>query len=149
MKKLLLLFLIVIIIIPSCGKRITYIDKQFSVYGIDFREYSKKGFLFTPYSYKGEYNSIGLVTFSAISGADYVLLEVERGNNREFERYGWVLENPTSEEIVNYAYAEAVKMGADALCDFKITTSYKTIFTGIENVNLKVMDVYGFAIKRK
>ncbi|MEE9431936.1 MAG: hypothetical protein V3V16_12890 [Melioribacteraceae bacterium] len=120
-------------------------QKQREVYGIDFREYSKKGFLFTPYQYDSNYEPIGLVRFVLTSKAKYIE-KVTYLNPYPH----WDYEHVSLTESVEFAYKEALEMGADAIVDFKIVRNSQRLYVGkAYEANIPQIEVSGFAIKRK
>ncbi len=54
--------LLLVLVISGCSPRITRIQETRDLFITDFREYSEKGFFFSPYSYHGEHESVGLIT---------------------------------------------------------------------------------------
>lgn len=148
MKKLLLMFLFLHIILSSCAPKIKIIQREYNVYMMDFREYSKKGFLFTPYSYKGNYISIGIIRFSVRAGAEYKLIQSKREFAKKYDTEKWYKENIMDIDILEYSYKKAIQMGADAICDFETSLTFDEIYTGAGNISLPVLNVNGFAIKR-
>ena len=124
-----------------------------AVKGYDFRDYSAKGFLFTPHQYEGAYESIGMIMVHRIPGTavksgakppsgwmEKELVGVTGGNS---ERHYWE-EDIKASDVIEAAYKQAIAMGADALMDF--TISSKEIIRG-GAVQIKY-EVSGFAIKR-
>jgi hypothetical protein len=127
------------------------------VYGIDFSEYSKQEFLFTPYSYQSAYEPIGLVEIVLRAGMKHGTLPksyVKMGmSNQTYEKKsekGWMITEPIDmKEALGFAYEKAVKMGADAICDLKFESFNDRIFDGQEYFSCPTIKIHGFAIKRK
>ncbi len=148
--------LVILFMIVGCERKITRIEKETSISGADFREYTKKGFLFTPYSYNGKYEPVGLVIFSIKSGAEYksaISGKKSKENNPYITDYSteykiWFYDYVEMSQVVEFAYKKAIEMGANALCDFKINFEYESVSTGVETISLPVLKVSGFAIKR-
>jgi hypothetical protein len=119
------------------------------VNGFDFTEYSKQGFLFTPESYNGEYESIGLieVAFYPPVTKDTLRINEEKWDSwlrSEFSR--WYVGVISSNELLDSLYNYTNRMGADAVINLRISeTEPKTngvvLYSGIK--------ASGFAIKRK
>lgn len=146
MKKLYLLFIFssIFLVCSSCapGKPLI-IPKEKHAYGVNFTNFSDKNFLFTPYKYEGKYESVGLVRFEIKSGAEYI-------PNKELNwlQGDWEFDYATSDEILNYAHDIAIKMGADAICDFKIIYKSEEVIYDTQHITLPIVEVSGFAIKR-
>jgi len=129
--------------------------------GYDFTEYTKKGFLFTPEKYLGEYESIGLITLritptvrktNAPSYTSDTLVYksgmlLNRGEDFEIvETVGGriLVEVISSDKAIKLIYEKAVSMGADAIVNFNIEDielhNGSLFYTGLR--------ITGFAIKR-
>ena len=126
------------------SSEISYIPAETEAYGYDFREYSAEGFLFTPYDYEGDYQSVGMVTFIAWPEAEKV--EASRKvQQRTGKTEVWRVGEVTPSEAINEAYQKASQMGADALIHFEVNSTSKTV-AGAE---LSGIEVSGFAIDRQ
>jgi hypothetical protein len=130
------------------------------VSGFDFTRYTQKGFLFTPETYNGNYEAVGLL--SAKLTPELKDTPPVGVLNKSYGDYGMVVNGkmyyilkmgPTTcylkefktETVIQSLYEEAAKMGADAIINFKI--SY---FPSIANgITISGVEVSGFAIKRK
>lgn len=137
-----------LIILSSCASlnnAIEIVPGQLSYYSIDFREYTDKGFLFTPYSYGGNYQPVGLIQIDIRPEAHY-----KKANYFNTKSY-WEYKKLSNSDLLKVAYEKAIEMGADAVVDFKILTNYEPVNVGqgIYAGNLPVYNVTGFAIKRK
>ena len=139
MKKIFLIFIALTI---GCELPTVKISKEKINFVSDFRIYSDKGFLFTPYEYKELYQPIGMVEFSIKSGVKIVKAKFDWQEDTVKFDYG------SNTEIIEYAYRNAVALGADALCNFKMSFDYKTIKYGQRLIDLPILNVSGFAIKR-
>ena len=143
MKRNLLLSILFLLIV---GCEIKELERTVEVYGFDFSEYSKKGFLFTPETYNGPYESIGILKMIIYPEVRKKELKYENDPNFESKKYtDWAVGKINPAEAINEMYKSASKMGADAVTKFEIKTVTKIngqlIIEGIE--------VNGFAIKRK
>lgn len=135
--------LLIAIIISSCST-LKHVSKQEVIYGIDFRPYTEKGFLFTPEKYLGEYASIGIVSIEIYPEYNYVDSHLN-SDNQFVEAKGWQSEGIEIDTVLNKYHERLVAMGADAVMNFKTTTVNKNYNTVVV-VGLKME---GFAIKRK
>ncbi len=81
--------------------------------------------------------------FEIKSGAEYI-------PNKELNwlQGDWEFDYATSDEILNYAHDIAIKMGADAICDFKIIYKSEEVIYDTQHITLPIVEVSGFAIKR-
>ncbi|MCF8261574.1 MAG: hypothetical protein K9J12_12425 [Melioribacteraceae bacterium] len=135
----------------------------------DFSKYSKEGFLFTPYSYAGEYESIGIYEYeftpdiklySSISDkqdfANYVSapskiakIKTEEGTKyylREQVNFKYVYVGILDiNDVIEKVYNEAKAHGADAFANVVVEREPRT-HSGVPYV---VTIFKGFAIKRK
>lgn len=118
-----------------------------TIHGFDFREYTDEGFLITPESYTGEYQSIGMLTARM---SPEIKKEYEMGDN--FEDYNevndsagrkWIVEKPDTEQAIRTMYERAQAMGADAIINFNVYAEQMSV-----GVPASAVIVEGFAIKR-
>jgi hypothetical protein len=107
------------------------------VAGIDFSEYTRQGFLFTPEMYDGPYEAVGLVTVSMYPEARYVL-----SADRVMR---WDVQRITAQDVVAKMYEQAKGMGADALVNFTVRVTDDRIDA---TATRPVLEVSGFAIRR-
>ncbi len=59
MSKLIILITLSTILLTSCYTSPPYFPKEVKTYIYDFRDYTEKGFLFTPENYNYNYKSVG------------------------------------------------------------------------------------------
>lgn len=112
-------------------------------YNINFKKYSEKGFLFTPYSYNKDYESIGIVRFVITAEAFY-------DDRASAPIKHWIYRKISINDAVEFAYREAIEMGANAVTDFEITTSIQKVYPGkIFEANIPQIEIFGLAIRRK
>ena len=123
---------------PGINPFLTYeAPKTLKIYKYDFRQYNSKGFLITPSTYYGDYESIGMLDITLFppivrSGANY------QGAPQ------WKVEYLNTQEVIDSLYTKAVEYGADGIMNF--TVSFETQNNGIlEIVGTRVS---GYAIKR-
>lgn len=148
-------YLIIIssIYIYGCIPGMEEMQHTVNITGIDFTKYTAKGFLFTPESYMGQYESVG--QFSAVLYPQ-IVKEKNRGLHPEtvkgienFKQVNvdgieWLIERVTLDEVVDSIYSYALKLGANAVVSFKIDL--------VPRVNgalfYNCYEVSGFAIKK-
>ena len=109
------------------------------VTGIDFSDYSRRGFLFTPGMYtEGPYESLGLVTVTVTPQARQV-------PDSTTGYFRWQIERITADDIVRKTYDQAIAMGADALVNFEARVREERLD---EYSSRPILEVSGFAIRR-
>ncbi len=126
------------------------IDKYVITYVYDFTKYTHKGFLFTAETYRGDYESIGLLEVEIYPGSEKKPLSEEKKSKqygtsdygKSEERIYWPIK---TEELLDSLYNLAINMGADAIINLSINDF---------QVNYGITYAYGrrasgFAIKRK
>lgn len=121
MCRILLIFMAVLLVGCATTSSSQYedrveIDREMEIYGFDFTEYAEEGFLITPETYTGEYESIGIIQVTlwpkmkrSVEGRD------EQGN---LEYSEWRSEQLPLEAAVDSLYRRSSGMGADALINF-------------------------------
>lgn len=119
--------------------------------GIDFLEYSKNGFLFTPEKYEGDYESIGLVSFLIMPEA--VKEKTDAPDTQSYRDLGpvikWRIEDVNIQNAVEGIYKHCIEMGANALVNFKIEVKIEDYSNRNPPIKLEGYRITGFAIKRK
>jgi hypothetical protein len=161
MKKL--LYLLLAFLLTSCAvtqkelKELKIISPYEYLYGIDFAPFTQKGFLITPEKYNGNYESIGMIDFTAYPGAQYIKTGVKlnpywsQGSSepKVIETYEWKIDSIEFKAVLNKVYNICVEMKADALVNFKNEITLDT-HEGIKNpITIAGYRITGFAIKRK
>lgn len=161
MKKNLLI-IIVLGLITSCisPRELKNISEKRNFYAIDFREYSKNGFLITPEKYIGDYQSIGIVRFEVYPGASYTVVERKVNPNynpnttgpnssKYYDVKEWIVRKISMQDALDGIFEKCKEMGADALVNFKM--DYDAVpYDGISNpVVINGYIITGYAIKRK
>ena len=157
MKKLILLLLI--IILPGCLTELKVIYPVELLFGIDFTPYTQKGFLITPEKYSDPYESIGIIDYTVMPGAVYELSGREinpyykEGSQQTqphtVEKYEWIIDTVSFDEVLNQVYTICIDMGADALVNFK-NERIELPYAGIKNpITITGYRITGYAIKRK
>lgn len=127
------------------------------LYGIDFTPFTQKGFLITPEKYSGNYESIGIINFTAKPGAQYKMsgrkpnpyYKSGTDDQRYIDVYEWAVDSIAFTEVLDKVYNICIGMGADALVNFQNEITLDP-YTGIKNpVTITGYRITGFAIKRK
>lgn len=148
--RLLCLLTVVIIAISSCATT-SDIDGGIHYSAYDFRDYTEKGFLLTPETYRGNYESIGMIRVDFIPNIQSA--RTGQQGQRPAPRDGhdvvsigtqfYYVEKPNHQEIIDEIYNMVVEMGANAIINFRLDSEP----IGGHSQILRVI-VNGFAIKR-
>lgn len=147
MKKLLLIS-VALLCLFSCTT-IEKIKESKELVFIDYGRYAEKGFLFSPYVYNGNFESIGPVEYTYSPGAEYKETPAAAATNYPINTKQWIYDDFDIYKAIDEVYKACIEKGADALIETKITADTKTI-TGYANpITLPVYKISGFAIKRK
>lgn len=149
MKKLSSVFFLIVISLSSCVTGIKHLPRNEQFLGFDFTPYSENGFLFTPESYQGDYESIGLITYSVTPEANLVNSYGNGGASTYSSKsmLEWEVEELDANDAIKSMYDKCIEMGADALTNFKVETKETLIPTTHQPMYQYI--VSGFAIKRK
>jgi len=157
MSKLLILFGLYIVLLTSCYTTSpSYFPKEVTTYVYDFRDYTAKGFLFTPENYDSDYKSIGEIQLVIEPEVWAGKHPTDRSPTKEYyakpgqfyddqtnkDSWSYIPINP--KEILDSLYSIATNLGADAIINLRIS-KFKVEFPLTYAWGLKV---YGFAIKR-
>lgn len=124
---------------------IKYIPKSTTIGVLNFKKYVDKGFLFTPHEYKGDYESIGLLSITVTPQAKLKTVKTAKDTTRV-----WSVDTVKSDEVLDILYEKAKGMGADAIIDFvikEVVNIYNEY--GSHPVTIFGFTAIGFAIKRK
>ena len=151
------LFIVIMTLLTSCLSTLEVVYKKEFLSGIDFRKYTEKGFLFTPEKYKGEYESIGLISYEILPGAKYKTIRKvlypdysHNGTRSHFYKTKkWDVENIIFQDVLDSLFLKCKELGADAFVNFEkeiIRKSYINVKNPITIIGYKIS---GFAIKRK
>jgi hypothetical protein len=158
--KLFALLFPTLLIAGGCAPALDRIPRQTKIVGFDFSEYSKKGFLITPGEYGEDYETIGLLTFSIYPEAKKVdvihgtIVGLEPGwipleTTANMLEKQWIMEVVNPSEVIELAYQQAIKRGADAITHFKIEYDKKEYLDGYRPLEITGVQVTGLLIKRK
>lgn len=146
MKKLIFIA-ITTLLFASCTTVKTITESRELVF-IDYGKYTDKGFLFSPYIYNGEFESVGPVEYTYSPGAQLKEATEPDINNYPIKTKRWVYDNFDIYKAIDDVYNECVKMKADALIETKITTVTQS-FPYAPPAIIPVVKITGFAIRRK
>jgi hypothetical protein len=124
----------------------------------DFTKYTERGFLYTPYRYQGDYESIGLVSVEITQELKHERVVGKRGKWKVW-KYKWSAEPIDVDTGLERLYSLATLMGANAVVDVDIDYSTKTYDAAIDSAGREVplspvtktalaYTISGFAIKR-
>lgn len=113
--------------------------KETRIFAIDFRPYTASGFLFTTETYKGEYESIAILSTTIFPE----VIEVKDKKAMKGTKLSYNLIEV--KEVIDSVYSMAKNMGADAVMRFEAKPVQK-VFT---ELIIQGVEVNGFAIKRK
>ena len=149
MKFIFSFFIGLVILIAGCGQGYE-LSKSAIYYGYDFTKYSAQGFLFTPETYNGEYESIGL-----IEAEIYPKVSRTRPSDDKsaFDTWTlgtsgtrWYVGSVSADEVLDSLYTYTKQMGADAVVRLEIG---ETESRSNGEITFKGVKASGFAIKRK
>ncbi|MGA3051423.1 MAG: hypothetical protein ABSE00_05860 [Chitinispirillaceae bacterium] len=145
--------IIISLLVLGCSSGIEFVPKNLTLTNFDLTSYSKKGFLFTPYKYLGDYESIGIM--SIIATPEAKLTDINTGKKDHFEQpifeKMWKINDVPVAEAMDSLYAAAMKLGANAIVDLdlkEIDHSYNAEAGKAHPVTIYGYKIYGFAIKR-
>ncbi len=149
MRKTIFLFIAIFFLI-SC-ETVKFIPKSTSVEIIDFKKYLNKNFLITPYDYKGDYESIGMIHATLMPSANLISMKkYSEVTSDTMVVYQWKTDTIKTSEALDTIYSKAVQMGADAIIDLSINSNRETYNIGSsKEITIFGIIVDGFAIKRK
>jgi hypothetical protein len=141
---------LLVFILSACTTTLNLIPTETSYFGIDFRKYTSEGFLITPEKYLGEYESIGVVKYVIVPGAEYkVLNKVTYSDGTTQSIQKWVVNQITLSQGLDSLYHLSKAMGADAIVNFSSNTTQRNYQSIANPVTLEGYELSGFAIKRK
>jgi hypothetical protein len=156
MRKLVTLFAVAALL-SGCATELKVIYPVQTLYGIDFTPYTHKGFLITPEKYSGQYESIGIINYTAKPGAIYKLtgrklnpFYASGGSEPHYiDHYEWAVDSISFKDVLSKVYDICINMGADALVNFQNEITSDS-YTNIKNpTSITGYRITGFAIKRK
>jgi hypothetical protein len=135
-------------VLASCTS-LQVIFRESSFYAMDLTKYTALGFLISPESYTGEYESIGIVKYTIVPGAVYKKVPKYYSDGSKGFTEEWVIDKVELTTGLDSLYAISKRMGANAIINFTAITLPRS-YQGILNpVTLEGYELTGFAIKRK
>jgi hypothetical protein len=154
MQKLFIIISILFFISCAPSLKQKRIPEIMMIMEIDFTKYSEKGFLFTPNSYQGDYNSKGLITLTYYPDAELITtVKTMKNNVGEVSTYKesyWNTNSINSNTLLDSIYSICLEMGADAFTQLEILNSppihHASLTTNPVSISGKIIN--GYAIKR-
>jgi hypothetical protein len=148
--------ILVALFLNSCQPaKFTNRTQEIKTFGIDFRKYAEKGFLFMPDEYYGEYEVKGIITAEihpevryrqgrTPKSNEYIITNFYQDNNS----YSQLITHVNIDELIEYVYDLAILWGGDAFTHFK--SSFETTRTDESpNTSYDYYTISGIVIKRK
>ncbi len=157
-----IMIMAIVLILSGCVMEqhmpvLMHVPEGFETLVLDFSSFTERGFLFTPRSYSGKYNSIGMVEFKYNVEARLVCKnlnapspEASSAGIQQLEYYDWDVDEIDYQVVLEHAYKEAQMMGGNAIVNFKMEVEYETLQNAPEypDVVIPVVHVTGFVIER-
>jgi hypothetical protein len=138
---------LVVTLVAACSGPEVY-KKSMEVAGYDFTEYTDQGFLITPESYQGEYQSIGVLSVTVWPRVERRPVEddtlAQPGVDSPAQEW-FITEAVDPQEVVDSLYVEAQSMGADAIMNFRAEPVREDLENGPTRAGVRAR---GFAIDR-
>jgi hypothetical protein len=134
-------------LVAACSGPEVY-KKSMEVAGYDFTEYTEQGFLITPESYQGEYQSIGVLSVTVWPRIEQRPVEddtLAQPGPESPAREWFVAEGVDPQEVVDSLHVEARSMGADAIMNFRTEPVEQDLDNGPARAGVRAR---GFAIDR-
>lgn len=144
MKATILFLIALITILAFSCTTLRHIDREDIYYTLDFRKYANEGFLITPEMYRGNYMTMGVVSYETYPEAKYIEIV-----HPTYTSKSWSPTPVSSSEALDSVYVYCKKLGADALVRFNIESVQKE-YSGITNpITITGVKLSGYAIKRE
>jgi len=142
--------LTVIILFVGCTPSQLKPRERMMVYDmLDFRDYSQKNFMFTDAVYLGDFESLSYLDLTFIPEMKTTIedKEISDYDRKYIDNRFLYVQKLSPKNILDSTYSYCVRIGADALTEFKIELKgYKDPEYGIY---FSAYTVTGFAIRRK
>ena len=122
----------------ACAHPLTHVDPETIIGGVDFRAHSRKGFLFTPNAYPGEFEAVGMVTVTMYAEAN-ASRSGPNGSN-----WVWEYSALAPQDALTEIRKRATALGADAISN----TTLRAVTRTVGGAAIPGIEVSGFAIKR-
>ena len=138
---------LVVTLVAACSGGPEVYEKSMEVAGYDFTEYTEQGFLITPESYQGEYQSIGVLSVTVWPRIEQKPVEdtlAQPGPDNPAQVW-LVTEDVDPQEVIDSLYAEAQSMGADAVMNFRTEPVKEDLDNGPTRSGVRAR---GYAIDR-
>lgn len=139
----------VLIGITGCKQKYVSVPKQEVITSLDFTKYQQKGFLITPGTYGENYESLGMFSFTVYPESSYFYKKDMNNKHIQKRMKKWHQGVVLSQEVLDLAYATAIKKGADAITHFNITNPIKILNDGERDFTIEGLKINGLLIKRK
>jgi len=155
MKKL--AFVFCVFLLTSCAT-LTKIAPEETYYGIDFRRFAEKDFLFSTEKYNDNHLLLGIITMEIYAGAKYEIDVNKKNYIGSSATPTWIYENVnsiTTDSALNKIYNKTLEFNGNAFVNFKIEPIIKTVNKNdkgksISNIaNVPGIRITGNMIKRK
>jgi len=158
MKKFRFIIIVLLFtsVFSSCQTyQLTDREAEAKTFGIDFRSYNDKGFLFMPDEYYGEYEVLGIIRAelhprveyrlgSFPSGTGYIAHKFRIPDGRRYTQLSHLV---NIDELIEHIYELATEWGGDAFTHFE--TDVKTSRTDDDpNTSYAYYTISGIVIKR-
>lgn len=136
------------LLLSGCGYKYHKLEESVDFGRTSFKEYAQQGFLFTPFEYRGDYESLGYVEVEIYPETEFTYFA-----NPEGERvtpWLWVSKEINGKVAFDLLHLMAKELGADAIVDLKMVTVNKRVYEQ-DTVpgQIEGMNISGLAIKRK
>jgi len=146
MRKLYILA--VLLLIGCVAQTVTHIPQEENFRGLDFSRFTERGFLITPEKYPGDYESIGLITYTYIPEVRYGSFKQSVSSSAVLKR--WIItKNKDINAGLDTLYSFCKIMGADALINFKSIPAIRNYSFVYNPTTIEGFELSGFAIRRK
>jgi hypothetical protein len=137
------------LLLCSCGSPVLFsrIDRSVEIAAIDFTSFTSRGFLFTPLTFEGDYESVGLIAVTIYP--DATIEEVPVPGTTAVRKKQWAVGDLDVQAALEQAYQECVEMGADALTQMVVQSVTKS-YVGVTSPPLVLQgyQITGYAIRR-
>lgn len=134
-----------IVLLTAC-ETVKHFPGESTFVKVDFTKYTQLGFFITPEKYNGEYESIGMVEYTAVPESN--LMESHRYADGSVHKI-WGHRPIYVSQGVDSLYSFSKSMGADAIINFTVDAVIRDHPTAMPPVTVVGYKVSGFAIKRK
>jgi len=160
-----LIFVYIVFQLSSCMQnKLSYIPKVEIVQIIDLTKYSEEGFLITPETLSGKYESVGPLYCKILPAAirkefvsNYIPTELEKKRGITAESVNtnavtsavWVKDEISVDSALQIAYETAISLGGNAIMEFSIFSVVEEyLVNDFETVRIHGYEIRGFVIKR-